>query len=67
MIDALLDSRARAGQQCAALRELWAVICTALEITAAQECERVFRRTSVTGALNSSLFPRLKKPERPKA
>ena len=41
MIDALLDSRARGGQQCAALRELWTVICTALEITAAQECERV--------------------------
>ena len=41
MIDALLDS-ARGGQPCAALRELWTVICTALEITAAQACERVF-------------------------
>ena len=25
-----------------AQRELWTVMCTALEITAAQECERVF-------------------------
>ena len=42
MIDALLDSRARAAASSVLLCVSCGQLCTALEITAAQECERVF-------------------------
>ena len=58
MIDALLEGQPRATASSAAFFA-WTVICTALEITAAQECERVVDKLFMcTFSLDGQYIPR---------